>query len=163
MAFDLDDQELAFTRKLHGIKEFKKEDMKLPTSKKKVTLKDVSLGTAYDINKNLVKKYEKELTQEQLKEKEELIDNFTRARADHYYMMLCHDRRDYTIFHTDCTSGRISGEFMECLQNRGKIVAIDETENADAIEIWLMIQTDFEKEEAFCYYFFPYESAVVEY
>lgn len=160
MAFDLDDQELAFTRKLNGLKEIKKENknMKLPTSKKKVTLKDVSLGTAYDINKNLVKKYEKELTQEQLKEKERLIDMFTRARADHYYMMLCHDRRDYTIFHTNNTEGRISGEFMECLQNRGKIVAIDETEDTGAIEIWLMINN-----EAFCYYFFPYENAVVEY
>lgn len=158
MAFDLDDQELAFTRKLHGLKELKSKDMKLPTNKKKTKMTDVSFGTAYDINKNLVKKYEKELTKEELKEREELVDNFTRSKADHYYMMLCHDRRDYTIFHTDCTSGRISGEFMECLQNRGKVVAIDKTEDGGAIEIWLMID-----EEAYCYYFFPYESAVVEY
>lgn len=157
MAFDLDDQELAFTRKLHGLKEFKK-DMKFPTNKKKVTLKNVSLGTAYDINKNLIKKYEKELTEEELKEKEELVDNFTRSKTDHYYMLLCHDRRDYTIFHTECTSGRISGEFMECLINRGKIVGIDKTQDEGAIEIWLMIDN-----EAFCYYFFPYESAIVEY
>lgn len=158
MAFDLDDQELAFTRKLHGIKEFKKEDMKLPTPKQKVTLKDVSLGTAYDINKNLVKKYEKELTKEELEEKEKMLLKFTRSRFDHYYMMLCHDRRDYTIFHTECTSGSVFGELLECLQNRGTVVGIDKTTDGAAIEIWLMID-----DEAFCYYFFPYEEAVVEY
>ena len=34
---------------------------------------EVTLGTAYEINKNLVQKYEKELTKQELKEKEDMI------------------------------------------------------------------------------------------
>lgn len=155
MAFDLDDQELEYTRRLYAER---KSNMILPRKEKKVTLKDVSLGTAYDINKNLVKKYEKELTAEELKEKELLINKFTIEKKDHYYMMLCHDRRDYTIFHTDILRSSVYDELLECLQNRGTIVGIDKTTDDAAIEIWLMID-----EEAYCYYFFPYEDAVVEY
>lgn len=157
MAFDLDDEELAYTRRMRGLKEIKK-DMKLPTNKKKVTLKDVSLGTSYDINKNLVKKYEKELTNVELADKEKMMLEFTREKFDNYYMMLCHDRRDYTIFHTDVKEGSVWGELLECLQNRGKIYGIDKTQDEGAIEIWLMIE-----DEAYCYYFFPYGNAIVEY
>lgn len=156
MAFDLDDQELKFTQKLHFGEE--KESKMIAPRNKRVSLKDVSLGTAYELNKNLVKKYEKELTKEELKEKEKLVDSFTKPKFDHYYMMLCHDRRDYTIFHTDCTVGSVFGELLECLQNRGKIYGIDKTEDEGALEIWLMID-----KEAYCYYFFPYEDAIVEY
>lgn len=130
--------------------------MILPKNKKKTT--EVSLGTAYDINKNLIKKYEHLLTTDELKEKEEIIDNFTRSKSDHYYMLLCHDRRDYTIFHTTVTEGSVYADLEECLNNRGGIYSIDPTEDGCAIEIWLMID-----DEPYCYYFFPYEAAVVEY
>ena len=126
------------------------------TNDKKTT--DITLGTNYDINKQLVKKYEKELTKEQLKEKDKMLLEFTRSHFDHYYMMLCHDRRDYTIFHTNYTEGSVFEELLECLQNRGKIYGIDLTEDKEALEIWLVID-----DEAYCYYFFPYENAVVEY
>lgn len=130
--------------------------MILPKAKRKTS--NVELGTAYDINKNLVKKYEHELTKEELQEKETLLDNFTRSKSDHYYMLLCHDRRDYTIFHTTVTEGSVYKDLEECLVNRGLIYGIDKTEDEGAIEIWLMID-----DEPYCYYFFPYESAVVEY
>ena len=123
--------------------------MVLPSKKK---TSNVELGTAYDINKNLVKKYEHQLT------KEELIDKFTREKFDNYYMLLCHDRRDYTIFHTTVREGSVYLDLEECLINRGQIYSIDKTEDECAIEIWLMID-----DEPYCYYFFPYGSAVVEY
>ena len=130
--------------------------MILPKNKKKTT--EVSLGTAYDINKNLVKKYEHELTDEDLCERETEIDDFLREKDDNYYMLLCHDRRDYTIFHTADKSHSLFTDLKECLVNRGKIYAIDETEDGCAFEIWLMID-----DEPYCYYFFPYGNAVVEY
>lgn len=126
--------------------------------KKETKTSNVELGTAYDINKNLVKKYEHELTKEELKEKEKMIDDFTREKFDNYYMLLCHDRRDYTIFHTTVREGSAYLDFQECLINRGQIYGIDKTEDGCAIEIWLMID-----EEPYCYYFFPYGTAVVEY
>lgn len=126
--------------------------------KKETKTSNVELGTAYDINKNLVKKYEHELTKEELKEKEKMIDGFTREKFDNYYMLLCHDRRDYTIFHTTVREGSAYLDLQECLINRGQIYGIDKTEDGCAIEIWLMID-----KEPYCYYFFPYGTAVVEY
>ena len=41
--------------------------------------------------------------------------------------------------------------------NRGLIKGIDLTKDEQAIEIWLSID-----EEAFVYYFFPYDNAVIE-
>lgn len=129
--------------------------MLLPKKEKET---NVELGTTYDINKNLVKKYEHELTKEELTEKEKMVDEFTREKFDNYYMLLCHDRRDYTIFHTAVKEGSVYGELEECLINRGQIYGIDRTEDGCAIEIWLMID-----DEPYCYYFFPYGIAVVEY
>ena len=129
--------------------------MLLPKKEKET---NVELGTTYDINKNLVKKYEHELTKEELTEKEKMVDEFTREKFDNYYMLLCHDRRDYTIFHTAVKEGSVYLDLEECLINRGKIYGIDRTEDECAIEIWLMID-----DEPYCYYFFPYGSAVVEY
>ena len=129
--------------------------MLLPKKEKET---NVELGTAYDINKNLVKKYEHELTKEELAEKEKMVDEFTREKFDNYYMLLCHDRRDYTIFHTTVREGSVYLDLEECLINRGKIYGIDRTEDECAIEIWLMIN-----DEPYCYYFFPYGNAVVEY
>ena len=45
----------------------------------------------------------------------------------------------------------------ECLRNRGEIRGIDLTKDKDAIEIWLIIE-----DEAYCYYFFPYDAAIIE-
>ena len=73
-------------------------------------------------------------------------------------MLLCHDRRDYTIFHTTVPENSVYKDLEECLVNRGLIYGIDKTEDEGAIEIWLMID-----DEPYCYYFFPYENAVVEY
>lgn len=45
----------------------------------------------------------------------------------------------------------------ECLKNRGSIRGIDLTQAKDAMEIWLVIDDD-----AYVYYFFPYDAAVIE-
>ena len=41
--------------------------------------------------------------------------------------------------------------------NRGEVRGIDLTKDKDAIEIWLIIE-----DEAYCYYFFPYDAAIIE-
>ena len=78
-------------------------------------------------------------------------------------MLLCNDRKDYTIFNcvsdkTEDKLNELANVFVdECLINRGQIKGIDLTEHKDAIEIWLSID-----DEAFCYYFFPYDLGIVE-
>lgn len=125
-------------------------------------MSNITLGTAYEINKNLVEKYEKELTIKELKEKKEIISTFIKETDNRYYMLLCNDRKDYTIFtlldgEKDKSDETASILIDECLFNRGLIKGIDLTENKDAFEIWLSID-----KEAYCYYFFPYDNAIVE-
>jgi len=125
--------------------------------KKKKSNKKVSLsaGNLYDINKNLVKDNVSPLTEEEITDKRQLILNFL---TEMYYMLLCNDRKDYTVFRIsnskeECVKILID----ECLKNRGEILSIEPTENKDAFEIWMKIE-----DEAFCYYFFPYSQAIIE-
>ena len=75
-----------------------------------------------------------------------------------YFMLLCHDRRDYTLFRLvkDKSFIEASAILRECLENRGRILDIEPT-NDNALEIWLLIE-----DEAFCYYLFPYDEAIIE-
>ena len=80
-----------------------------------------------------------------------------------YYMLLCNERKDYTVFkmndkdNDDSVREIVSILVDECLRNRGEIRGIDLTKDKDAIEIWLIIE-----DEAYCYYFFPYDAAIIE-
>ena len=121
---------------------------------------NITLGTAYEINKNLVEKYEKELTTKELQNKKTEIINFIQETKGQYYMLLCNDKKDYTIFNIlnkNNIEKMINILVDECLVNRGIIKGIDLTKDKCAIEIWLSIEN-----EAFCYYFFKYDDAVIE-
>ena len=119
---------------------------------------EITLGTAYDINKDLVERYEKELTAEKIIEKKEMLLNYLESHSDTYYMLLCNDRKDYTLFNlVDSKTELINVLVDECLKNRGIIKGIDQTQDQYAIEIWLSIDG-----ESFCYYFFPYGEAVIK-
>ena len=121
---------------------------------------NITLGTAYEINKNLVEKYEKELTTKELQNKKTEIINFIQETKGQYYMLLCNDKKDYTIFNILNKNNieKMTNILVdECLTNRGIIKGIDLTKDKCAIEIWLSIEN-----EAFCYYFFKYDDAVIE-
>jgi hypothetical protein len=123
---------------------------------------DITLGTTYEINKNLVEKYEKILSKEELEEKKQVILNYLQELNNFYFMLLCHERRDYTLFrYTDNKNKekdiQTIEEMIECLLNRGQIKGIDITKDGIAIEIWISING-----ESFAYYFFPYDEGVIE-
>ena len=118
--------------------------------------------TLYDLNKDLVKKHEIKLSNKAIEQKKKLIINFLNNINDSYYMLLCNERRDYTIFtfknkttkeYQECADILIN----ECLFNRGELRGFDLTRTKDAIEIWMIIEDD-----AFVYYFFPYGNAIIE-
>ena len=108
-----------------------------------------------DLNRNEIK--------EILNSKKEIIKNFIMNKTDNFYfMLLCNERKDYTIFDFD---GWKSSEKSlncakclvdECLANRGEIRGIDLTKDKTAIEIWMIID-----DEAYVYYFFPYDDGVI--
>ena len=82
------------------------------------------------------------------------------AMVEHtYVMLLCHDRRDYTIFHITNTDKKIAAkEISETLYNRGKILLVDKQKDG-SWEIWIR---DSLTDENFAYYLFPYDDGVVE-
>ena len=126
-------------------------------------MSNLEMGTVYDLNKQLVQSTEKVISPYKLNEKKKLIKTFVRECKDNYFMLLCNDRKDYTIFNcisdkTEDKLNELANVFVdECLINRGQIKGIDLTEHKDAIEVWLSID-----DEAFCYYFFPYDLGIVE-
>lgn len=131
--------------------------MRLVRKKKNNKTTKLSMGSLYDLNKNLIKKNVSPLTEEELAEKRQIVLNFIEKT---YYMLLCHDRRDYTVFRIysskeECVNILID----ECCKNRGTILSIELTENRDAIEIWIKNKED---NEPYCYYFFPYDEAIIE-
>ena len=120
----------------------------------------ISLGSNYEINKNLVERYEKELTEEELIQKKTIVAEFVKSKNQSYYTLLCNDRKDFTVFLIEQTDDKRAAAadvlIDECLKNRGVIKGIDLTQAEDAIEIWLSIDG-----ESYCYYFFPYDEAVI--
>jgi len=122
----------------------------------------LNLGTQYEFSKNMVSQLPA-LNEGNLNSKKEIVKNFIIKQNNFYYMLLCNEQKDYTVFHwnniCDDTGAMEIAKILvdECLKNRGEIRGIDLTENKDAIEIWLYID-----EEAFVYYFFPYDEAIIE-
>lgn len=124
--------------------------------------KEIEFGTLYDINKNIVKQNEVKLSEGLLNSKKEIIKNFLNTQNHFYYMLLCNERKDYSIFDfkdfktptrcMDCAKCLVD----ECLKNRGEIRGIDLTKDKTAIEIWMIID-----DEAYVYYFFPYDNGVI--
>ena len=130
--------------------------------------KEIEFGTLYDVNKNLVKQKELKLSEAALNSKKLIIRDFLMNHEDKYFMLLCNERKDYTVFDftpydmTDYTKAKEKSMDCakclvdECLTNRGEIRGIDLTKDKDAIEIWMVIDDD-----AYVYYFFPYDNGVI--
>lgn len=115
---------------------------------------EVSLGTVYDMNKTLMEK-EKQISDKTLNKKINDITKF--FSKGEYFMLLCHEARDYTVFEiTESSKATLAGtELKECLQNRGAILAIDEAPG-NAYEIWIRNESGI-----FAYYLFPYDEGVI--
>lgn len=81
-----------------------------------------------------------------------------------YTMLLCNERKDFTIFSSDKATwfkdilNKVSTDIKEVLEARGQVLLIDEQPNG-AYEIWIR---DSETNENFAYYLFDYTNGVVE-
>ena len=118
-------------------------------------MSDVSLGTLYDVNKNMMQNEKKLSTNALNKKIKEMTAFFTRGK---YFMLLCHEQRDYTVFQLATEESKVKTALEElklCLTNRGEVLSVDEAPG-DAYEIW--IRND---EGSFVYYLFHYDEAVI--
>lgn len=117
---------------------------------------NIGLGSLYEANQELMKK-EKEMskseTLEAVKKTMTLFNN-----GQKYFMLLCNDRRDYTVFHRNNIKvfNSPDNDLADCILNRGSLLAIDET-NEGNFEIWIKIDGT-----PYCYYLFPYDFGIIE-
>lgn len=120
----------------------------------------MTLGTLYDFNKQLMSQA-KELRRIDFKDSLNQIKDFIKEKDNKYFMLLCKERSDYTVFvlfkNEDFDRQIFKKELSECLTNRGQILSIEETKDKQAYEIWIKID-----KEAFVYYLFPYDLGVIE-
>ena len=127
---------------------------------------NVSLGTLYDFNKQILSK-QKKLNQFEIDQIKSEIEEWFNWQIDGYAMLLCRERYDFTIFHLyekqNSNPCKIAvTELIDLLKNRGEILSIEKditnsymTNNA--WEIWLKIDG-----EAFAYYLFNCDDWVIQ-
>ena len=74
-----------------------------------------------------------------------------------YWMLLCHERRDYTVFIPFTQKGTLN-EIRPTLLNRGSVLSIEQIEDGN-FEIWIR---DPATNENFVYYLFDYTYGVIK-
>ena len=141
--------------------------MKANYKDKTKSTSEVTLGNLYEVNKQLMEK-EPALSNAEIQlTKEHLRNWFTHNFKEKYFMLLCHELRDYTLFNLDKTSTwqiappttimSAAEDVIECMTNRGTLIVADDQENG-SWELWIR-----NSEGCFAYYLFPYSTAVIEY
>ena len=88
---------------------------------------------------------------------QEMIVDIMSRDSKGYWMLLCKDREDYTVFHLMTIEGIIR-DMKETLLNRGSVLDIKLQKDGN-YEIWIR---DNETKENFAYYFFDYNFGIVE-
>ena len=128
---------------------------------------EISLGNLYEINKQLMEK-EPVMSELAIADARSHIRRWLENKfSSKYFMLLCHELRDYTVFNLDKTNSwkkiptaislQVAKDIVECMTNRGQILAINQQEG-EVWELWIR-NTD----GCFAYYLFPYGEAVLEY
>lgn len=121
---------------------------------------ELEIGTLYDMNKSLMAK---EPLLDAIEVNQKIKDMIVDFYNFNYLMLLCNERRDFTIFKLrPITSEEISNKFFEDMKetilNRGNVISIDKQPDG-AYEIWIR---DLITNENFVYYLFDYSNAIVE-
>lgn len=133
----------------------------------KISQSEINLGNLYDINKQFMEK-EPAINDASLQVAKEHLRNWiTTHFKQKYFMLLCHELRDYTVFNLNKTNEKDSAspstifesvnDIIECMTNRGTLLVVDEQDDG-VWELWIR-----NSEGCFAYYLFPYGEAVLEY
>lgn len=126
----------------------------------------ISAGTLYEMNQQLMAN-EPTIAEVAAQKAEEDISNFFAQYAHQkYFMLLCKEQSDYTVFNLEhynaTTNTSATEDCIEILRERGKWLAAvpqeDESGIAKSVEFWVKID-----DIPHAYYLFPYGQAVLEY
>ena len=129
----------------------------------KTNTHNVSLGTLYDFNKQIMSQ-QKTISKSKLESIKPELEEWFNWQIDGYAMLLCRERYDFTVFHLyekqNPNPPKVAvTELIDLLQNRGKILSIEKDSNTinNAWEIWLKINN-----EVFAYYLFNCDDWVIQ-
>ena len=130
---------------------------------KKTDKHNVSLGTLYDFNKQIISKQGK-MTDLEINAIKPKLEEWFNWQIDGYAMLLCRERYDFTVFHLyekqNPNPPKVAVlELIDLLKNRGKILSIEKDTNTmnNAWEIWLEIG-----KETYAYYLFNCDDWVIQ-
>ncbi len=119
-------------------------------------MNEITLGSLYDFNKaGMANEKPLDVIALHIKVKDMIKDLY--ATKQPYWMLLCRERNDYTVFIMLTEDGTVN-EMLECLQNRGQVLSIDKQEDGN-YEVWIR---DAGTKENFVYYFFNYEFGIIK-
>ena len=124
---------------------------------------NVSLGTLYDFNKQIILEQGK-MSKSKIEAIKPELEEWFNWQIDGYAILLCREKYDFTVFHLyekqNLNPPAVAvSELINLLRNRGKILSIEKDSNVinNAWEIWLKIDN-----EAFAYYLFNCDDWVIE-
>lgn len=114
---------------------------------------------SYEIMKSLVDALDK-MNNKEIQEKKELIIDWKKQFKDRFFMLLGKEISYYTIFEqsTVYEVPNLAEGVIECLENLGDILYIEENDDRTAIEIWIRRNN----QEPTILYLFPYGHGVVQ-
>lgn len=121
------------------------------------TESDIQLSL-YEVNKQIIAQLPT-LSGVQLDEAKLTLSHYVNGldHNDDYYMLLCYDLRYFTMFARDQKyEENIVDAIMDCLSYVGEVKSVEESEDGQAIEIWIVSEG-----EAYVMYFFDYGRGVV--
>ena len=121
-------------------------------------MSEISMGTLYELNKSAMSR-DKGMSSFKLTETlNKMVPFFSEYT---YFMLLCHEQRDYTVFRLSSANKEKNAiqDLKECLINRGEILSIEKenVNNDNAYEIWIR-----DMGNIYVYYLFPYDDAIIE-
>ena len=124
---------------------------------------EITMGTLYDANKQIMKdkKHFGPLSHLEMAAAQKKIEDFFNMKCDCYGMLYCRERSDFTIFHmyenqNPNPPAIAAKECLLCCLDRGDLISMEEQPDGNW-EFWIRIDGD-----AFAYYLFPYDNAVIE-
>lgn len=132
---------------------------------KNIAENNVSVGSLYELNQQAYDKI-KPLNITQKKEQFSNLYEWAKEQRCDYLMLLCHERRDYTILRFKTREDKkyyngIYNDLAECLNNRGRLLDVRYLQDQDAWEIWVRIFED-KTHQNYMYMLFNAEGFVME-
>lgn len=121
----------------------------------------VSLGTLYEMNKQIMKN-RKQLSEKELNAIKKDLEQWFNWHLDGYAMLLCRERYDFTVFHlyeqaNPNPPAIAAKELIELAKERGQVLSIEKELDNNAWQIWIKIEN-----KPYAYYLFNCDNMVIE-